>query len=372
MLKNRDSITRDPTEALDVEQVELRGFAKSITEIQWLLLLLVAMYFLTTQDVVVNIQAMQINLVLFGVFVIGFNFINAEQRITKYKLLIESFVMLAFICTSVYLTGGVVSPLLTLFMLVIITSAITLSKLITFLQISLIAIYYLWMVFSHQESVTLSSFAELFIYFAPFILVAYFTTLLVADMHYGRRMFKALSELDEMTSLLNKRSFNPLYNKAVEVAARYGQPLTVMMIDADNLKQINDTLGHKAGDALIRNIASGIQECLRSSDVTCRYGGDEFVVLLSGLTPKRSIELADRIRRGIEGISFQVDAHRIGTTVSIGVANFPAEVADASSLLEKADVALYRCKQSGRNRVESYIDEPGEAPADDAPAAVHT
>ena len=167
-------------------------------------------------------------------------------------------------------------------------------------------------------------------------------------------MFKVLSETDEMTNLLNKRSFIPMFNKAAEVAMKYNQPLSVMMIDADNLKEVNDKHGHKAGDRLIVTIATTIEECLRTSDIICRYGGDEFVALLPQLPASRAIETAERLRNAVENTSFDADGKLIKSTVSIGIATYPDEVGNVFELLEKADEALYECKRSGRNSVISY------------------
>ncbi len=194
------------------------------------------------------------------------------------------------------------------------------------------------------------------------MLVAYITTMLAADVNYGKEMFKTLSETDEMTGLLNKRSFSPMLHKATEIAIQYSQPLSAMMIDADNLKQVNDTYGHKAGDKLILTIASTIKECLRTSDIICRYGGDEFVALLPQLPSDRAIETAERLRSAIENTSFDVDGQRITTTVSIGIATYPDEVPIAEELLEKADETLYESKKAGRNVVISYAKFKPESP----------
>ena len=126
------------------------------------------------------------------------------------------------------------------------------------------------------------------------------------------------------------------------------------MIDADNLKQVNDTYGHKAGDKLILTIANTIKECLRTSDIICRYGGDEFVALLPQLPATRAVETGERLRSAVENTSFDADGKKIKSTVSIGIATYPDEVGNVFELLEKADEALYECKRTGRNLVTSY------------------
>jgi len=200
----------------------------------------------------------------------------------------------------------------------------------------------------------LAGFGETMVYFFPFVVVAYITTMLASDVRDVKMMFKALSETDEMTDLLNKRSFIPMFNKAAEVAMKYNQPLSVMMIDADNLKEVNDKFGHKAGDKLIVTIAGTIEDCLRTSDIICRYGGDEFVALLPQLPATRAVETGERLRSAVENTSFDADGKKIKSTVSIGIATYPDEVGNVFELLEKADEALYECKRTGRNLVTSY------------------
>ncbi len=127
-----------------------------------------------------------------------------------------------------------------------------------------------------------------------------------------------------------------------------------MMIDADNLKEVNDKHGHKAGDKLIVSMSRSIEDCLRTSDIICRYGGDEFVALLPQLPSDRALETGERLRSAVENTSFDVDGTSISSTVSIGIASFPDEVGNVFDLLDKADQALYVCKRSGRNKVTSY------------------
>ena len=248
--------------------------------------------------------------------------------------------MIIFITWILWNTGTIQSPLLNLYLLVVISSAITLDKVTTTLEIILIFAVYVFLGAKSGIEYDMAGFSETMVYFSPFVLVAYITTMLASDVHYGKMMFKSLSETDEMTNLLNKRSFIPMFNKAAQVAMKYNQHLSVTMIDADNLKEVNDKHGHKAGDRLIVTIATTIEECLRTSDIICRYGGDEFVALLPQLPASRAIETAERLRNGVENMSFDADGKLIKSTVSIGISTYPDEVGNVFELLEKADEAL--------------------------------
>lgn len=343
-------------DVLDIEQVELKGFSRSIAEIEWLLLLLVVLYCVSPGAEVDNLFGVVLATSLFAVFVFAFHYINYEALPSRWKLAIETWAMIGYITWVVWNTGNTGSPMISLYLLVIIFSAITLGRVMTFLEIALIGAFYCYLAVQSNGMLGFSfiEFSQLMIYFAPFVLVAYITSMLVADVNYGKKMLKALSQLDEMTSLLNKRSFMPLFAQAAEMSIRYDHPLTVMMVDADNLKEVNDRHGHHAGDRLITTIAMTLQDSLRASDIICRFGGDEFVALLPNQGSERAMEVAERLRLAVANTSFDKGGVRVSTTVSIGTATYPDEVEDVNELMEKADEALYVSKKVGRNTTTTY------------------
>ena len=348
--------TPDSMEVLDIEQVELKGFSRSIAEIEWLLLLLVILYYVAPGSEVINPHGLVLSTVLFALFVLAFHYINYNSVHSRWKLAIETWVMIAFITWVVWNTGSTGSPLINLYLLVIISSAITLGRVTTVLEIALIGAFYFYLATRGASVYEFSfiEFSQLMVYFAPFVLIAYITSMLAADVNYGKKMLKALSQVDEMTSLLNKRSFMPLFTRSADVAVKFSEPLSVMMIDADNLKNVNDTYGLAAGDKLITTIALTIQDSLRTTDVVCRYGGDEFVAILPKAGAEKARHTAERIRAAIENTSFDANGVRVSTTASIGVASYPEEVSDVNRLMEKADEALYVSKEVGRNTATAY------------------
>jgi diguanylate cyclase (GGDEF)-like protein len=339
---------------VDIEQLELKGFASSIAEIEWLLLLLVILYYVAPDAQVLYPAGLVTSMVGFALFVLGFHYINAQARQKRWKLALETWVMILFIAWVVWNTGGVESPLINLYLLVIIISAITLGRIITLLEIALIATVYFLIAFHDDSSYTYSEFSRVMIYFSPFVLVAYVTTLLVADLYNGRRLFQALAETDELTGLLNQRSFRPLYEKTTTEAFEHLQPLSVLMLDIDNIHEINDQHGHKTGDRLLKTVAAVLTDCARNDDLLCRYGGDEFLLVLPQLSAGRALELAERIRKAIANTSFDVDGSKVETSVSIGLASFPTHVTDVVQLIDKASECLWLCKKTGRNRVMHF------------------
>jgi diguanylate cyclase (GGDEF)-like protein len=354
----------DISSSIDIEQIELKGFSRSIAEIEWLLLILVVLYYVSPEAKIISAEGMIISLIAFAIFILSFRYFNFYTKQSRWKMAIETWVMIVFISWTLYQTGGVSSPLLNLYLLVIIASAITLGKMITFLEIGLIAAFYIYLAapIYTDASFNLNDFSQIMTLFSPFLLIAYITTMLAADIHYGRQMFKSLSETDEMTGLLNKRSFNAVLIKAAKVAKRYSHPMSIMMLDADNLKSVNDKYGHKAGDRLIIKLAEIIQDCLRVSDVIARYGGDEFVILLPQATAKKALEAGNRIQMAVANSSFDVEGSSVNTTISIGVASFPDDAENINDLMDKADKSLYRSKKAGKNQVNhfSYTEQQTE------------
>ena len=129
------------------------------------------------------------------------------------------------------------------------------------------------------------------------------------------------------------------------------------MIDSDNLKQINDKHGHESGNRLLQHLVRCIREQLRGSDVMARFGGDEFILLLPETGSKGALEMAERIRRAVEISRFDVRSGDTNITVSLGVASYPEDGGNLDVILDKADKAMYRAKQHGRNRVVAYAEE---------------
>jgi diguanylate cyclase (GGDEF)-like protein len=351
MMKKRLSIDNG---RVDIEQVELKGFASSIAEIEWLLLLLVILYYVAPDAQVLHPAGLVASMVGFAVFVLGFHYINANAQQKRWKLALETWVMILFITWVIWNTGGVQSPLINLYLLVIIISAITLGKIITLLEILLIGAVYFLVAFYGDASFTHAEFSRVMIYFSPFVLVAYVTTLLVADLYNGRRLFQALAETDELTGLLNQRSFIPLYDKTCTEASDHQQPLSLLVLDVDNIHELNEQHGHKSGDRLLQTVAGVLTDHARSSDLVCRHGGGEFVLVLPQLSAVRALELAERIRRAIANTSFDIAGSKVVSSVSIGLASFPMPVADVAHLFDKANECLWIARKTGGNRVMHF------------------
>jgi diguanylate cyclase (GGDEF)-like protein len=226
------------------------------------------------------------------------------------------------------------------------------------LAVGLIAACYLLLGGGAPDSFSLPFLGAFFAQLAPVLLVAYITTMFSADIRYGLTRAKVLSETDELTNLLNVRGFAIAANRLFAQAARHGRPTSVLMIDSDNLKSVNDGFGHAAGNELLRHLAVAIQAELRFTDVAARYGGDEFIVLLPDTPAQGAVEVAERIRNRVSGAPVQVSGRDVVSSVSIGIACYPEDGATLDALAAHADGALYSAKQDGRNRTVKFRAAP--------------
>lgn len=158
---------------------------------------------------------------------------------------------------------------------------------------------------------------------------------------------------DPLTGALNRRSFSLFAQKAMSQSRRYGKPLSVLMMDLDRFKQINDHLGHNGGDALLCRFVSVANHVLRSEDIFCRFGGEEFTALLPNTSAKLALVAGERLRTTFAAESAEIvkDSMPFAITVSIGIAELEQEE-DIETLLHRADTALYKAKGRGRNCCE--------------------
>jgi len=158
--------------------------------------------------------------------------------------------------------------------------------------------------------------------------------------------------VDPLTGVYNKKFFYEMAQKEFEYFKRYGRKFSLVFIDIDDFKKINDRYGHLSGDMVLQEIAKILQKSVRKNDMVFRFGGEEFIVLLHGATSEKALSIAERIRREVanEEIKIYGDS-KIPVTISCGVAIVNESIKDVQELVERADIAMYKAKQSGKNRV---------------------
>lgn len=169
-----------------------------------------------------------------------------------------------------------------------------------------------------------------------------------------------LSLKDPLTGMANRRHFNTVLERAIDVVARSGEPALLLMLDIDHFKKVNDTYGHQAGDIVLQTVARCLGKCVRPMDTVARYGGEEFAVILPNCHSSYGTTVAERIRETVEALVTQVSPGvMLKVTVSVGGAYAPEWVRSTTALwTERADVQLYRAKREGRNRV--FLDQQQE------------
>ncbi|UCH48245.1 MAG: GGDEF domain-containing protein [Betaproteobacteria bacterium] len=355
-----DKINSEP------EQDELKGFSRTIAEIEWLLLVLVLVYLVAVGPEGESSIAIYMALFFMGAFILALHYVHFYKKETLTKLTVETWVMILFTTWVVWYSGQIDSPLLNLYLLPIIASALILGKLMTTIETLVVIGCYL--VMAHEPGKngidTISYWGKMAALIAPVVLVAYITTMLRADIRYAVARIKRISDTDELTGVYNMRAFSAILRRTFQQSARHNHPLSIVMLDSDNLKAVNDTHGHEAGNRLLQHLIRKVSEELRRSDTIARYGGDEFTILLPETDRRGALETAERIRKSVETSQFDVRGINITTTVSMGLASYPEDGGNVDILVDKADRALYRAKRRGRNQTATYDidDDSDESP----------
>jgi diguanylate cyclase (GGDEF)-like protein len=171
-----------------------------------------------------------------------------------------------------------------------------------------------------------------------------------------RESMRNLSIRDPLTGLFNRRYMEEALAQELHRTKRNDAKLAVIMIDIDHFKQFNDTFGHDGGDAVLRALGAFFKKHVRGSDIACRYGGEEFILILSPSTAEGARQRAEKIREGAGLLSVNHANRDLGAiTLSLGVAIFPDHASDVAAIIKAADVALYHAKRDGRNRVAMSV-----------------
>lgn len=170
------------------------------------------------------------------------------------------------------------------------------------------------------------------------------------DQNYQQNLFRA-ANIDALTSCYNKKYFLDILNKEFSYTKRKSQPLSLLMIDIDFFKKINDTHGHMAGDTVLKSVGNFFVKNLRLENFSCRYGGEEFAIILRNTPPDEALRVAERLRLGIQQGHIKTKDKTINITISVGVATFlGTNFATPDDFIQYADKNLYTAKTEGRNR----------------------
>ncbi|WP_170840113.1 GGDEF domain-containing protein [Halomonas daqiaonensis] len=336
---------QDPLPPLewDPQGVQIQGFSAGLYQIEWLLVTIVMLYL-----VIMGLPdegGLGVLTATFGYF--GFSllasrlyFFGEKQR---WLLALHTWAMIVFITWFLYNTEGVTGPLASLYLLAVVTSALTLGVLVTMLEVAAIAACQLLLLhLLGTHILTTANLAPVGTSIVALLIVGYLTAALVDAIHVSNRTLLKMASRDALTGLFNRRAFDDLAKPIHLMARRSGRPYCVIAMDMDGLKRINDTKGHGAGDQAIRGLTQRLVECKRSSDVLARYGGDEFVMLLPDTNAAGGRNMMQRLVNAVKDDKL---------SISVGVASYPEQGESLEELLDHADNAMYFSKASGGNRV---------------------
>lgn len=173
----------------------------------------------------------------------------------------------------------------------------------------------------------------------------------IKQINYIYTRTKYLSITDELTGLSNRRCFETTFEKEYLRAARYNNKLTLVMFDIDHFKTINDTYGHQCGDFVLKQISNAALQTFRKTDTVFRYGGEEFVVILTETDIEQSIIPLERFRKTVQTLGLNYQGQDVNVTVSLGACQLTSDISTKEELLQKTDEALYEAKNSGRNKI---------------------
>lgn len=207
----------------------------------------------------------------------------------------------------------------------------------------------LYIVQEISEGLFLKSLSTHMLYFMIIYLFITIIIYLVFHLYYLLKKVKCLASIDDLTKLYNRRAFFSLASKSMSISIRNNRPISVIILDVDLFKKVNDQYGHSIGDKALNFLSKTITESVRESDIVCRYGGEEFVILLPESHLQGAFSIAEKIRNKLLNSTFSKHAITISISAGCAECHLPKETLEA--MIERADQALYQAKQEGRNKV---------------------
>ncbi|MGZ6341271.1 MAG: GGDEF domain-containing protein, partial [Candidatus Limnocylindrales bacterium] len=269
------------------------------------------------------------------------------------KFILEGTGTVAVVTLLVALTGGAASPFVVGYFLIAAGAALLVDARTNFLLAASISILYLVTVFLVQAAQPLATMdvARLVAGLVAFWLISYLASVVARAQRTTRDAAVRLSLIDPLTRLANRAYVMAVLDREVQRARRTSRGFCVLAADLDGLKPINDTFGHPMGDRILRAVSEVIGSRIRGIDTAGRVGGDEFMILLPETEEAGAVILAEQLREGVNEIRVDAGTWVVRTSISVGVASFPADGDTADELLEAADAAMYASKRGGRDRV---------------------
>jgi diguanylate cyclase (GGDEF)-like protein len=337
----------------DGDEIASHAYDRIVRIVAWFFLLSTTAIVAATGLWPANQPAILILLALGGVFVVVVHDLLPSDILGPAKFVVEGSVAITLSTLLVALTGGVTRPFFFAFPLIVGGGALVVSPLITVALAGAAALGYALAVVvgSAADTQLPAAVATVGVNLTALVLLAYAAMVIAREQRRTRDAAIRLSTVDSLTGLFNRTFFFAAIGREIARCARSGRGFCLLMMDLDDLKAINDRLGHHHGDRVLRGVGAVISEGVRRIDTAARYGGDEFVVLLPETDPTGAFVLAEKIRRGVRGMAVDQVTPGSHPSLSIGVVSFPGDGRTADELMISADEAMYASKRAGKDRV---------------------
>jgi len=340
------------------ERARYAGHDRVIGIITWLLVVLV----LLDINLLPIDRESSFTVALFCLALVGYKTLSRPlMQNGLLKTSLDLILLLIYVVAVCWFTGKTDSPFVSVIYLILMATSLTLGRRVTYLMAALATASYT-MLGAAQSPDFWSGFAGHMVKLFPFILIAHLGALLSGEAESARAEVERLSLTDDLTELNNMRSFEALALQQEKLSKRYQTPFAICMLDADNLKQINDRYGHLAGTELIKWTAQIIRSNTRECDIAARFGGDEFIIMYNDHDKEQILPAVERIVRAMGNCPFNFEGELINATLSAGIASFPQDGPDLRSVVKRADQAMYCSKRLGKNRVSLSRQEGAEKP----------
>jgi diguanylate cyclase (GGDEF)-like protein len=334
--------------------VPTRAYDRVVRIASWVFLLAAATIVGVTGLWPQNQTAIFVLLALAGLFVLVIHDLLPAAALGPAKFVLEGSVAITVATILVALTGGAISPFFFVFPLIVGGAALVVSPGITLGLALTAALGYLLAVVLGSSAATLANPitpATVGINLTAMILLAYIAMVIAQEQRTSRAAAIRLSTIDPLTSLFNRGFFFAALEREIARSARTGRGFCLLMMDLDELKSINDRLGHFHGDRVLNAVGQIVAEGVRRIDTAARYGGDEFVVLLPETDPTGAFVLAEKIRIGVNELDLELPDDAVRPSLSVGVVAYPDDGHTTDELMISADRAMYTSKRAGKNRV---------------------
>jgi diguanylate cyclase (GGDEF)-like protein len=288
-----------------------------------------------------------------GLFIVVIHDLLPADALGPAKFVVEGSVAITVATLLVALTGGVASPFFFAFPLIVGGAALVVSPPITVSLTAAGGLGYVLAVIAGSAPGSLgpAAAATVGVNLTALVLLAYAAMVIAREQRRARDAAIRLSTVDPLTGLFNRTFFFAAMEREIARSARSGRGFCLLMMDLDELKSINDRLGHFQGDRVLRGVGDVITAGVRRIDTAARYGGDEFVALLPETDPTGAFVLAEKIRLGVGAMVIDVPGGATRPSLSIGVVSYPDDGRSADELIISADGAMYASKRAGKDRV---------------------